>query len=92
MVPLTILAREENISGVSSEKLAVAINELGTKTTVVNNPEEAVGVIKNKIYQDKGGAEIINNNWTGIQSNKYMGPMTNTCPAIFEGAIMRIEE
>lgn len=51
-------AREENISGVSSEKLAVAINELGTKATVVNNPEEAVGVIKNKIYQDKGGVVV----------------------------------
>ncbi len=51
-------AREENISGVSSEKLAVAINELGTETTVVNNPEEAVGVIKNKIYQDKGGVVV----------------------------------
>lgn len=51
-------AREENVSGVSSEKLAVAINELGIKASVVQNPEEAINFIKNKIYQDKDGAIV----------------------------------
>ena len=51
-------AREENVSGVSSEKLAMAINELGIKASVVQNPEEAINFIKNKIYQDKDGAVV----------------------------------
>lgn len=51
-------AREENISGVSSEKLAVAIDELGTTASVVKNPEEAVDFIKNKIYQNEGGVVV----------------------------------
>lgn len=48
-------AREENVSGVSNEKLAVAIAEFGVKATVIQNPEEAVAFIKNDIYQNKGG-------------------------------------
>ena len=48
-------AREENVSGVSNEKLADTINEFGVKATVVQNPEEAVVFIKNNIYQNKGG-------------------------------------
>lgn len=51
-------AREENVSGVSSEKLAMAINELGIKASVVQNPEEAINFIKNKIYQDKNGVIV----------------------------------
>jgi UDP-N-acetylmuramate--alanine ligase len=51
-------AREENVSGVSSEKLAMAINELGIKASVVQNPEDAINFIKNKIYQDKGGVVL----------------------------------
>lgn len=40
-------AREENVSGVSSEKLAVAINEEGTEALAIETVEEVVTLIKN---------------------------------------------
>ncbi len=40
-------AREENISGVSSEKLALAIKEMGAEAKVFQTPEEVVAYIKN---------------------------------------------
>jgi UDP-N-acetylmuramate-alanine ligase len=36
----------------------MAINELGIKASVVQNPEDAINFIKNKIYQDKGGVVL----------------------------------
>jgi UDP-N-acetylmuramate--alanine ligase len=39
-------AREENISGVTSEKLAIAVEESGGKATTINSPEEVVEYIK----------------------------------------------
>ncbi len=40
-------AREENVSGVSSEKLAVAINKEGTEALAIETIEEVITLIKN---------------------------------------------